>query len=87
MEGSAKAKNIFIDYDIQDDLYIYADYEMSKTILRNLITNAIKFTPKNGNIRISTVTKESEIHVSILDSGVGISPLVLKSLFKLGESR
>ncbi len=63
------------------DLEVLADKNMLKTILRNLIINAVKFTNKGGNIgiEVSIVGKFAEVSVS--DSGIGIKPAALKNLF------
>ncbi len=61
---------------------VSADYEMVKTIVRNLAGNAIKFTPDGGSIIVSYQMKEDEIHISIMDSGIGISGEAKEKLFQ-----
>ena len=51
----AKRKNIELNSHFSDDLTIVADKNMIKTILRNLISNAIKFTPKNGKVEVNAI--------------------------------
>ncbi|MEZ5196152.1 MAG: sensor histidine kinase [Bacteroidales bacterium] len=58
---------------------------MISTVLLNLITNAIKFTPQNGTVEIQTFTRDHEVEVMVADSGVGISPKNLERLFRLDE--
>jgi signal transduction histidine kinase/ligand-binding sensor domain-containing protein len=83
-------KNITVSFDSLDDIIVYADVEMTKTILRNLLNNAIKFTPVNGNIDISLSNKHNgekkgnEIFISIKDSGVGISPDTMPDILESG---
>ncbi|MEA4839696.1 MAG: PocR ligand-binding domain-containing protein [Bacteroidales bacterium] len=80
-------KNLKVSIDIPKELQVYADINIMKTIVRNLISNAIKFTPKGGNIEISTrMTKEDEVEISIKDSGIGMGPEILKNLFCLDVS-
>lgn len=63
------------------DLEVFADKNMLKTILRNLIINAIKFTNKGGNIGIGVSVIGKSAEVSVKDSGIGIKPDALKNLF------
>jgi len=60
---------------------IFADPDMIDLIIRNLCTNAVKFTPKNGEIRVNMVKTESDIHIVIKDNGVGISAEMIPHLF------
>lgn len=80
-ETIALAKQINIQTKINCDNYIFADSEMIKTVIRNLISNAIKFTYQNGNINIETSEYNHEILFTISDSGTGIDPEHLKTLF------
>ena len=59
---------------------------MLSTILRNLISNAIKFTHKGGRIVIGAEPKHDELIVSVSDNGVGIDTKIIAKLFRLGES-
>jgi signal transduction histidine kinase len=79
---NAFKKNITIERDILDSYKVYADISMTYTILRNLFTNAIKFTHPNGKIIISTQMKEKLIEISIFDTGIGIEPENLEKLFR-----
>ena len=65
---------------------MYADKKMIETILRNLISNAIKFTPQNGVISINAEENETEHLISIIDSGVGIANANLEKLFQIDRS-
>ncbi|NJK94318.1 MAG: HAMP domain-containing histidine kinase [Bacteroidales bacterium] len=76
-------KDILIDYNAPDEnLIVVADRNMAKTILRNLIINAIKFTNKGGNINIRVLRKQNFAEISITDSGIGMKPETLKELFR-----
>lgn len=81
----AKDKNISIIKEIDKDLKIFADERMLKTVFRNLISNAIKFTGFNGNIIIKALKANENIEISITDNGVGISEERFSELFRLGE--
>ena len=85
-----KNKSIHFEIDIPRDARIYADRFMLSTILRNLITNAIKFTPKNGRIAISFATttqgKQSVSRICVRDNGVGIPPEDYVKIFDIAQS-
>jgi len=84
---SAKNKEIEIKYDLSGDLQVYADSYMLQSILRNLVSNAIKFTNKNGKIYISAKTTIwNSIEISITDSGVGMTKEMVDTLFQLGAN-
>ncbi|MEE4287166.1 MAG: PAS domain-containing sensor histidine kinase [Mariniphaga sp.] len=78
----AKGKNITLLCQIPADLMVKADIQMLKTILRNLISNAIKFTPSKGKIMVMAEKKENEILLTVSDNGIGIDPAIQNKLFK-----
>jgi len=83
---SAKKKEISINCDILDDPEVFVDSNIFQTILRNLISNAVKFTPKGGEIYISAQPTDSKnIEVSVKDSGIGMSPALLNNLFEINS--
>jgi len=81
----ANSKNIKLNYSAHPHLIIWADKQMINIILRNLIANAIKFTPTNGNIDISAEIVNNMVVVTVSDNGVGIEPKVLDKLFNLAQ--
>lgn len=81
----ARQKNIELITNIPSDIKIIADSSMLSTIFRNLISNAIKFTNPGGTVSISAEKKDSEIIVSVKDSGIGMSPSLVDKLFKIDE--
>jgi signal transduction histidine kinase len=64
---------------------VFADSDMLKTILRNLVSNSIKFTPPHGKINIKTENNPDFITISVCDNGVGIDPQILPKLFDISE--
>ncbi len=79
----ASKKNIQISVNIPDQITVIVDQNMLKTILRNLISNAIKFTFINGKIDLSATASNSEAIVTVADNGTGMSPETIQKLFKL----
>lgn len=83
----AKQKEIKIYNNVSDNLTVYSDVFMLNTILRNLMSNAIKFTPRGGTVTISAErTYDNKTLVYVKDTGVGMSSETLKKLFKIDES-
>ncbi|PJA95805.1 MAG: hypothetical protein CO129_09565 [Ignavibacteriales bacterium CG_4_9_14_3_um_filter_34_10] len=80
---AAKNKDIELNNYITNSVDILADGYMANTILRNLISNAIKFTPKGGIISIDASRINGEVEISVKDNGVGISDKNLNNLFKI----
>ncbi len=79
----AIAKSISINCLSSYDVMIYADLNMLKTILRNLVSNAIKFTRLNGRILISAKNENNSTVVSVEDNGIGMEPEIAAELFDL----
>ncbi|EKD32645.1 MAG: Sensor protein [uncultured bacterium] len=82
----AKQKSITICKAMPSHFPIFADRAMMSTVLRNLISNAIKFTNPGGKITISAEGKEKGLIVKICDSGVGISKSNIGKLFQIDKS-
>jgi signal transduction histidine kinase len=81
----AHAKNIMIDRYSDSKLTVFADNNMLHTILRNLISNAIKFSYIGSKISIYAIKKESEIEITVSDLGVGIDLETISKLFNISE--
>ncbi len=79
----ANQKQIEIKTETQADLNIFADENMLTSLLRNLISNAIKFTPENGTISIYYEDRPTDIKLSIKDTGVGMSADNIAKLFRI----
>lgn len=84
-EPVAALKGIKIEGDNVREREVFADTHMVDTILRNLISNAIKFTKAGGEISVEANKNGELIEVLIKDNGVGISPEKIKDLFTLGQ--
>jgi len=83
---AAKEKGIELTYDIPDGINFNADSNMLQTIIRNLVSNAIKFTDKGGKVVLSAKTcNDKNIEISVKDNGIGMSEAVINNLFHLNE--
>lgn len=77
----AMNKGVEITVDVEHALGITADTGMLETIIRNLVSNAIKFTVKDGDILLRAVKVDSGIQFSVIDSGQGIPENIAEQLF------
>jgi signal transduction histidine kinase len=85
LNPNAKAKNIAINYNAADGINILADIDMLKTVLRNLVANAIKFTNNGGSININAEVNSGNVTISVSDNGIGIKPDNLAKLFDISQ--
>lgn len=76
-------KNISIETNLSDVDLVFTDEYLVTTILRNLLTNAIKFTHPYGKITVSSESKNGFLELSVIDSGVGIDPQNIEKIFKI----
>ncbi len=83
---NALRKKIKIVSKIEPKLKVFADQNMVETLMRNLISNAIKFTPREGTITISAKSMSKKIEIKVADTGVGMDKETQKKLFKVGEN-
>jgi len=84
---AANEKTITINFFVGQEILLYADSNMLKTIMRNLILNAIKFTKHGGWIDISATPNMTEVLITVLDNGIGIKPNDLPRLFNFADIR
>lgn len=80
----AASKKVELRTTGRHDFPVYADSRMIDTVLRNLISNAIKFTPAGGGIVLETQHVNEAVELAVRDAGIGISGAQLKELFTLG---
>jgi signal transduction histidine kinase len=86
LQSQADQKNIGIKFAYDKDLILFADTLMIETVLRNLINNAIKFTPENGLIELTAHQIDEHISISVKDSGIGISEEDVLNLFRIDST-
>jgi CheY-like chemotaxis protein len=83
-QESAKTKEIKIAYDVPNKLKVFADTNGLQTIIRNLVSNAVKFTSKGGKISVSAkATDNKSVEISVKDTGIGMSCEMINNLFRL----
>jgi signal transduction histidine kinase len=87
LNSNVNAKNITINYSAPDEINVYADIDMLKAVLRNLVSNAIKFTNNGGAININAEENFGNVTISVSDNGIGIKPDDLTKLFDISQVR
>jgi PAS domain S-box-containing protein len=85
LKPHADVKNIKINHFAEDEINIFADIFMLKTILRNLVSNAIKFSTTDGQININAKETPSNVTISVWNNGTGITPDYLTKLFDISQ--
>lgn len=86
LKTSAEEKEIVLNNYVSDAYVCNADYSMIGTVVRNLVSNAIKFTNRNGMVIIDAKEENRNIRLSVSDTGIGIDKEKLENLFSLAEN-
>jgi PAS domain S-box-containing protein len=84
-EESASQKSIRLSLQINPAIEVYADKAMISTVFRNLIGNAVKFTYPDGIVHIAAKQQSNNVVVAVSDTGMGMSPEMVKNLFRLDK--
>jgi PAS domain S-box-containing protein len=87
VKQTALNKNIEFTYEIDNSIFINADKNMLLTIIRNLISNAIKFTNPGGKITLTSLSKPGKTEFTVTDNGVGIEEKNLSEIFKVAKGK
>jgi signal transduction histidine kinase len=82
---TAQQKQITLSHSISPGLYILADLQMIKTVIRNLIDNAIKYTKKGGEVKIHASMSKQFIEIAVRDNGIGISEQSREGFLKMDK--
>ena len=82
---TAKLKNVTLSHRLSPNSEIVVDREMVSTVIRNLVANALKFTPENGSVEISARSDNEWCYISVRDTGIGMQEQTVKNLFSLGD--
>ncbi len=83
---SSNTKNISLINNIEEGLVINSDENMLKTIIRNLINNAVKFTPEGGKVEITAVKQNGNVNITVSDSGPGMSKEQIEAILHSKET-
>ncbi|ETR74006.1 MAG: Response regulator receiver sensor signal transduction histidine kinase [Candidatus Magnetoglobus multicellularis str. Araruama] len=86
LDQQAKPKRIQLLSTVDDSITIYIDSNIISTVLRNIISNAIKYTPHEGQITVQSKTIDQHEEICISDTGTGITPERIKTLFQITET-
>jgi signal transduction histidine kinase len=81
--GQAQNKKISVLDDLNGEVFVKAHRHSLNTVVRNLISNSIKFTPQGGVIKLGLKKNDDHVVVSVADTGVGMSSEVLSKLFRI----
>ncbi|MCB2196164.1 MAG: HAMP domain-containing histidine kinase [Bacteroidetes bacterium] len=85
IENQSQFKDIDVINDIPKGLHIVADENLLKTVLRNLINNAVKFTQRNGMVSIGCKKDTDVVEVYVKDTGIGMSKKEKENIFKIDK--
>lgn len=83
VEAEIRRKDIEIYANLGKDNALHADKNMTELIMRNLVSNAVKFTPKGGEVKISNIPNGDYMEISVSDTGIGMDKKRLENLFRL----
>lgn len=86
LESQYQNKHIRVQMQVAATYFVYADYHMIDTVIRNLLTNSIKFTDYNGSVTISASEADERIRISLADTGVGMTAAQLEKLFSIDKT-
>lgn len=87
LKDAAQQKNITLSCTMPDNVHMYGDMNQVDIILRNLVSNAIKFTPTGGNVVMAVTEDQRHVHISITDNGVGMNEDQVSKLFSSNNHR
>lgn len=82
LQDALAFKRIQLSLDVSPDIKVLADATLTKTVIRNLLTNAIKYSPKEGHINIQAMVQNNRVVVRVIDNGKGLPEALKKTLFK-----
>ena len=83
----SQIKGVQLNYEVDKTLNIHADRNAVATIIRNLISNALKFSSEGDEVMVRAFQENGKIQVQIIDTGVGISPNKLEHIFTLDSKK
>lgn len=82
----AQNKEIHLDWDVNDSITVSIDSNMIGSVLQNLVTNAIKFTERGGNVNVNAILESDNLNFTVSDTGIGMNDDQINKLFRLDKS-
>lgn len=82
LSGALTKKKINFTFSVSEDLEVYGDLNMIETVIRNLITNAVKFTEEGGEILVKGEELRKSVRITVEDNGIGMSEEDIEKLFR-----
>jgi signal transduction histidine kinase len=83
LDGIASNKDVKLINDVKSDATAFADHNMINTVVRNLLTNALKYTSKGGTVNVTSEVTDERAVIKVKDTGVGIREENLEKLFRI----
>lgn len=87
VSSQARNKEVNCSFKASEEITVFADNNMLQTIIRNLVTNAIKYTPRGGSVKVRATTKQDNAIIEVIDTGIGMSSEQLNELFVTKEMK
>src|SRR5690606_16706433 len=82
LKSNSGQKDIILENNIRENIFVKADVFMLRSIIQNVVMNAIKFSPQGGIVSVSATFTNSMVEICVQDTGVGMTPEVQQNLFK-----
>lgn len=82
----ASQKNIRLNFQVSNEIRIMADYQMTSTVIRNVVSNAIKFSYPGKEVMIKCFRDDGRATIQVIDQGTGMNAYTLENLFRLDKS-
>lgn len=82
---SAIQKELKLKAEVSPEIIAFADQNLANIVVRNLVSNAIKFTPREGSVFIKATAEKDHVVISVIDTGIGIKPEILEQFEKSGH--
>lgn len=83
MSGIAKSKGIRLRSELESPIFVHVDTDMIMTVVRNLVSNALKFTSESGEVVVGATVSKNNVEVFVSDTGMGIKPENMNRLFRV----
>jgi signal transduction histidine kinase len=83
LRENAIKKSITIETSVNQDIKIFADHHILQSVIRNILSNALKFTPRGGSVKIEAREDLQNTFITITDTGIGMNPKMIEDIFKL----